>query len=198
MLDTIFPLLLAALPLMGSPGPANLSLAAAGSAFGMGKSLKFQLGVIAGTASVLVLVAAGVGAVILALPGAAPILALAATCYILYLAYRIATAPILSEPSPSQAPPSAAGGYFLAVANPKAYTALGSLAAGHRVVTASAALDAVAKIGILSLVIVLVTTIWLLLGTSFATLLRRPRIGRAANIVFACLLVLSVAAALAH
>jgi threonine/homoserine/homoserine lactone efflux protein len=196
MLDTILPLLLAALPLMGSPGPANLSLAAAGSAFGLARSLRFQLGIIAGTASVLVMVAAGVGAVVLAVPGAAPILAFVAACYILYLAYKIATAPVLGEPSPSETPPAAAGGYLVAVANPKAFTALGSLTAGHQVVAASPVLDSAAKIGILSLVIVLVTTIWLLLGASFARLLRRPRIGRAANVTFAVLLVFSVAAAI--
>jgi threonine/homoserine/homoserine lactone efflux protein len=38
-------LLLAAFPLMGSPGPATLSLAATGSAFGLSRSLPYLAGI---------------------------------------------------------------------------------------------------------------------------------------------------------
>ena len=60
------------------------------------------------------------------------------------------------------------------------------------------ATDAALKIAVLFGVIVIVNSAWLILGASFSKLLRHPKVGRAANIVFAMLLVLSVAAAVFH
>ncbi len=189
-------LLLAAFPLMGSPGPATLSLAAAGSAFGFAPSLRYLAGIVLGTSAVLLMIATGAAAIVLALPGATPIITAAAACYILYLAYRIATAPALSGPASDRPPPSLAGGLLLAIANPKAFAAIGAVYVGIAVVPGEALFDAAVKIAALFVVIVVVNTTWLLLGASFARLLRHPRIGRAANISFAALLILSVAAAL--
>lgn len=198
MIEGIVLLLLAAFPLMGSPGPATLSLAATGSAFGFAPSLRYLAGIVAGTTGVLLMIATGVGAVVLALPGAAPIITFAAACYILYLAYRIATAPVLAGPAPDRAAPSFGGGLLLAIANPKAFAAIGAVYVGIAVAPGRAGLDAALKIAALFGVILIVNTAWLGLGASFATLLRRPRIGRAANITFAVLLVLSVAVAFIH
>jgi hypothetical protein len=61
-------LLLTALAIMGSPGPVTISLTAAGSAYGMRRSLGYLLGSIVGTAIVLVAVATGITAT---LPGGA-------------------------------------------------------------------------------------------------------------------------------
>ena len=61
-------LVLAALPLMGSPGPATLSLAALGAAFGARASVNYLLGIILGTTGVLLLIAAGITGLILAEP----------------------------------------------------------------------------------------------------------------------------------
>ncbi len=198
MAENTLLLLLAAFPLMGSPGPATLSLAATGSAFGLSRSLPYLTGIIAGTTGVLLMIAAGVGAVVLAVPGLAPIIVVLAACYILYLAYRIATAPVLGDASRDRPAPAMTGGLLLAIANPKAFAAIGAVYAGIVVVPGNALADAMWKIGALFAVILVVNTAWLILGASFSTLLRRPRIGRAANIGFAVLLVLSVAAAVLH
>ncbi len=198
MLENTPLLLLAALPLMGSPGPATLSLAAAGSAFGLPRSLSYLVGIIAGTFGVLLMIAAGVGTIVLAVPGLKPIITVAAGVYILYLAYRIATAPTLAEASGDRPPPALPGGFLLAIANPKAFAAIGAVYAGIEVVPQNPATDAALKIAVLFGVIVVVNTAWLILGASFSKLLRHPKVGRAANIVFAILLVLSVAAAAFH
>jgi len=184
-------LLLAAFPLMGSPGPATLSLAATASVFGIGRSLRYLAGIILGTSAVLLTIATGITGILFAIPGVLPALTAAALCYILYLAYKIATAPILSRDSSNETPPSTIGGLLLAIANPKACAAIGAVYASVAIVPDHPGLDAAAKLAALFGVIVIVNSSWLVLGAFLARLLRHPRTGRAINLLFALLLVLS-------
>ncbi|MDA4844136.1 LysE family translocator [Hoeflea poritis] len=188
-------LLLAAIPLMGSPGPATLSLAATGAAFGTRRGLPYLYGIVAGTTLVLFLIATGVTGLLLASPVLVHLITAAAAIYILYLAYRIATAPVISEQGMTGKPPGFRGGLALAVANPKAFAAIGAVYSGYGLVPAEPVLDAIAKLVALTLVIVLVNTTWLALGSAFSAALKNPRAGRAINVTFALLLVFSVASA---
>lgn len=70
-------LVLAALVIMGSPGPATISVTAVGAAFGLRHSLGYALGIILGTIAVLLVVATGVVAVLTVTPKLAPLLAFA-------------------------------------------------------------------------------------------------------------------------
>src|SRR2546423_10280227 len=56
---SVGPLLLISLAIMGSPGPATISLMAAGSAYGVRRSLSYLIGIIVGTTIVLLAVPAG-------------------------------------------------------------------------------------------------------------------------------------------
>ena len=94
---SIPPLLLISLAVMGSPGPATISLVAVGSVFGVRHSLKYLIGIIVGTTVVLVAVATGITAALVALPAIGSVLLGISAAYILWLAYHIATAPLLSE-----------------------------------------------------------------------------------------------------
>ncbi len=193
-IEPLLLLLLAALPLMGSPGPATMSLAATGAAFGARRGLPYLAGIIAGTTLALLLVASGVTGMILAVPGAAPVLIAAAAVYILYLAYQIATAPPLAAAGPDAKRPSLWGGLLLAVANPKAYAAIGAVYSSAGRVAERAALDAALKIAALAGVIVAVNAAWILFGATLGGLLRNPKSARIINVSFAVLLVASVAA----
>jgi len=185
-------LLLAAFPLMGSPGPATVSLAATASVFGIRRSLRYLTGIILGTSAVLLMIATGITGILFAAPSVLPALSVAALCYILYLAYKIATAPILTQDVASETAPSAIGGLLLAIANPKAFAAIGAVYASVVIVPDQPGLDASVKVAALFGVIVIVNSSWLALGAVLARLLRRPRSGRAINLLFALLLVLSV------
>ncbi|RCK34205.1 amino acid efflux protein [Thalassospira xiamenensis] len=204
MIENLLLLWLAALPLMGSPGPATISLAASGSAFGIRPSLGYLGGIITGTIAVLLLVATGIATALLAHPIAGQILTAIAAIYILYLAWKIATAPIRSahqpettpEPTPEAKAPDFRGGVMLAIANPKAFAAIGAVYAAHTIATHSLWLDNALKITALALVIVLVNSLWLVFGAGFARLLSDPRFGRLINILFAVLLIASLAMAL--
>jgi threonine/homoserine/homoserine lactone efflux protein len=195
-LQALAALLLAALPLMGSPGPATTSLAAAGAAFGLRRSLPYLAGVILGTMATLLLIASGVTGAVLAVPGAAPILIAAGAAYILYLAWRIATAPPLAAGARDGPRPALAGGLLLGIANPKAYAAIGAVYASAAPLAARPALDAALKIAVLAAVIVAVNATWTAFGAALAGVLSRPRSARIVNVAFALLLVASLAASL--
>ena len=187
---------LAALPLMGSPGPATLGSAAVGAAYGARRGLPYVLGIMAGTASVLVLIATGVTALLLTEPTLKAVITAAAAVYILYLAWRIATAPPLKREIQATKAPAFPGGYLLAVANPKAFAALGAVVSGNTVLPGDPTLDAVMKVAALSPIIVLANGIWLVFGAVIATRLHDPVKARIVNVGFAVLLVASVGLAL--
>jgi threonine/homoserine/homoserine lactone efflux protein len=112
-------LVLASAVVMGSPGPATISVTAVGAAFGLRHSLGYAWGIILGTIAVLLVVATGVMAVLASMPKLAPLLAVASAAYILYLAFRIATAPPLAARAAEASRPTWLAGFLLAVANPR-------------------------------------------------------------------------------
>lgn len=176
---------------MGSPGPATISVTAIGAAFGLRNSLHYTSGIILGTVAVLLVVATGIKAILTSMPGVAPVLAVASAAYILYLAYRIATAPPLAARDSSAVLPTFLGGFLLAVANPKAYLAIAAVLAG----SATAALGIPARLAVLTLMIVAIHVLWLLAGAAFARTLRQPLTSRIINLAFAATLVLTTALA---
>lgn len=196
MAQNLVLLLVAAILLMGSPGPATISLTATGAAFGAPKGWPYLIGIILGTTGVLVLVAAGVTGVVLAVPMLSTAIVFAAAAYILYLAFRIATAPPLAQSDPEARAPSLAGGFALGISNPKAFAAIGAVYSGHVIVPGDLLIDTIVKVGALTMVIVAVNTAWLYFGSAVAGLLRDPRASRITNITLAVLLVASVALAL--
>lgn len=198
MADNLFLLWMAAFPLMGSPGPATMSLAAIGAAFGTRRGLFYLFGIMAGTFGVLVLIATGVTGLILAQPILVTAITALAAAYILYLAYRIATAPVIAKDIASAKSPSFQSGFILAIANPKAFAAIGAVYSGNTLLPGDLMLDAAAKIGALSVVIISVNSAWLVFGSAFSSVLTNPRTARVANVTFAMMLVGSVLLALLH
>lgn len=182
-------LIVASLIVMGSPGPSTISVTAVGAAFGLRRSLFYLSGLVAGTIAVLLAVATGLVALLLAVPRLAPVLLAASGAYILYLAYRIATAPPLSKPDGAMAAPSFAGGVLLAVANPKAYVAIAAVFAGSP-------LDGVPKVAVLGVMIVLIHLVWWLAGAAFARVFHDPVWSRRVNLTFAVALVTTTAYAI--
>jgi threonine/homoserine/homoserine lactone efflux protein len=188
----MWPLVLTALAIMGSPGPATISLTAAGSAHGVRRSAGYLGGIVVGTWLVLAAVATGITAALLAVPGLRPALLVVSAAYILWLAWHLATAPPLSAETDGAAAPSAAGGVVLGVANPKAWVAIAAVFASSHLSDRAGA-DALLKSSVLVVLIVLINAVWLLAGASFAPLLRDPRRSRIANVTLAVALVCATA-----
>jgi threonine/homoserine/homoserine lactone efflux protein len=190
--DALGTLIVTSLAIMGTPGPATISLTAAGSAYGVRRSLTYLAGIIAGTIVVLLAVATGITAALLAVPAVRPVLIAAGAGYIVWLAYHIATAPPLAAQGEGSAAPGLAGGALLGVANPKAWVAIAAVFASARL-AGGAAVDAAAKTAILTVMIVVINSTWLAAGASLAPLLRDPGRARSINAALAAMLVVAAA-----
>jgi len=187
----LLPFLLAALALTASPGPANVSLAAMGAAFGARRSLAYQAGSVAGMVVIMAVTASGLAALLLALPGVREAAVVAGLAYILWLAWRIATAPPRSAVAVPVQPPTALGGLVMQLANPKAYAAVAALFSGFVLIEGDPLADAFWKSLVLLGPILFATTLWVHLGALLARLAKRPRLQRWINGSFAVLLVAS-------
>jgi threonine/homoserine/homoserine lactone efflux protein len=188
--------ILAGLALAGSPGPATLSLAATGAAFGARRGLGYMTGINLGMVAVMGITATGMVSVLLALPGATPIVLALSAGYFAYLAFRIATAPPLAQAGQQDRQPSFAGGIFLSLINPKGYAAMAALFSSFVLIRERLALDVAAKIFVLAVIIAAVNIAWLVAGAALTRFFKDPRMNRIINVSFAVLLIASVGVAL--
>jgi threonine/homoserine/homoserine lactone efflux protein len=160
-----------------TPGPNNMLLTTSGANFGFVRSLWLMIGIMLGMQSILLLVAFGVGSLILLYPSLHLILKILGSLYLLWLAWKIATSAyekLETDIAPAR-PIRFYQGWLLQFLNPKAWLmALGAVAsfslAGaeyhHSVVAIS--------IGLM-LVNLVSGIIWLGFGTVIGQLLRSRR-----------------------
>ena len=195
-MDELIGFAIASVALTGSPGPATLSIAAAGAAYGPRGGLIYMSGVVSGLVFVIAVIAAGVEGLVAAIPGAASVLTGLAAAYILYLAWRIATAPPLGAQARSGRRSGYAGGVLLSLVNPKGYAAIAALFSGFVLVDDNSRLDVAFKVAVVLAVIIAVDLVWLSIGAAITRLFREPRANRVINVAFAGLLIVSVAAEL--
>lgn len=184
-----------AVSMSGTPGPNNTMVAASGANFGFARTLPHLLGVAIGFPLMLVVVALGAGGVLRAAPGLQEALKWVGVAYLLYLAFKIATA------QPGTPDPGTAAGRpltFLQAAlfqwvNPKAWMiALGAIAAYTG--AGGASLVQTAALAIIFLIATLpCLAFWTMTGVGAARLLRTRRQLRAFNLVMASLLIASLA-----
>ena len=76
-----------------TPGPNNLMLMASGANFGVRRTLPHMLGVALGFVFMAVLVGAGLAQAFAAVPQLYTVLKVVSVAYLLFLAWKIATAP---------------------------------------------------------------------------------------------------------
>lgn len=195
-MDALLPFVLGALALFGTPGPAIVSLAATGAAFGPRAGLPYLAGIIAGTLIDAVLVLTGLWGLLLFWPFLRSVLIGATIVFIAYLAYRIANAPPLSAERRDGPAPRWWAGVMLALANPKAYAAIAALFSTTLLVPGSTLADGAMKVLVLALCLIVTDSVWLVAGGLLGRVLSRPAISRPFNLAMASLLVASVAWAL--
>ncbi|MBS0848292.1 LysE family translocator [Citrobacter sp. JGM124] len=160
-----------------TPGPNNTLLTAAGANFGFIRSLPLMLGIMLGMQFILILVAFGVGSLLLLYPALHLILKIAGSAYLLWLSWKIATAKYerLDTNATTTAPIPFWQGGLLQVINPKAWImALGAVASFS--VVGSAYLHSVAMISLgIASVNIVSGIIWLLFGSFIGLFLRSHR-----------------------
>ena len=174
-----------------TPGPNNLMVAAAAANHGITETVPHILGITVGFTLMLAIVAGGLGGVVDAVPFLHPVLQWGGAAWLLYLAWKIATAP---PPSEQRSRPPL--GFFGAAAfqwvNPKAWMIALSAASEFVVPGRPLLLEAGRIAGIFAMVAIPCILPWAMLGSGTARILNAPHRLQAFNIVMAVLLVASI------
>lgn len=179
-----------------TPGPNNLMLMASGANFGVRRTVPHMLGVALGFAFMTVLVGAGLAQLFVAVPQLHAALKAASVAYLLYLSWKIATAPPPGEAARARRPMT-----FLAAAsfqwvNPKAWAMALTAISVYAPSRTSAGVAVVAIVfGVVNLPSV---GTWAVLGQGMRRVLTNPARMRAFNVLMAVLLVLSLYPVLLH
>lgn len=188
--------LTAAVGLLGSPGPAIAALIAVGRARGLIGGLPYFFGLQLGLATAAGTTAAGLFSLVAAFPSALRVMTIAATVYLIYLAYKIALSPVGEPAQASNGAQSSPGaGFLLGLTNPKAYLAFASLLASYTLIKGSAQQDSFAKWLLLVAVMIVVDIVWLCVGVFLRRLILSPNGERVLNVTLG--LTVLVAAGLA-
>jgi threonine/homoserine/homoserine lactone efflux protein len=174
-----------------TPGPNNLMLMTSGVKYGFGRTLPHLVGVILGFGLMIAVV--GLGVLFERFPQILPIMRVAGSLYMVWLALKIALAKPISKAEPGGRPIGLLAAAGFQWVNPKAWAmALGALAAYAGVVDSYA--GGVLLIAALCAAIAVPCCIaWTLFGASLSRTLKNPRIARSFNWTMAALLITSIA-----
>jgi len=181
--------IVSATALLGSPGPGIASLLAVGRTAGLVKGLTYYLGMQAGLAIAAGFCAVGLFSLLDLIPDALDVMAAMAAAYLLYLAYRIASAPVGVAITDGRFTSSFSAGLLLGLANPKAFIAFVSLFASQTIMTGDQRADATVKWLLVIVIMVVVDFIWLSVGTVLRRVSMRPGTERALNLTLGALIV---------
>jgi threonine/homoserine/homoserine lactone efflux protein len=178
-----------------TPGPSNVLLTATGLQVGLLRGLPCLFGVGAGMGSMMFLAAYGFGAVVTGHPQAMQVVRWLGAVFLLWLAWKIASAP--PGDGGSTAPPRPAG--FLGAAalqwvNPKAWLVAAGAVAAYLPGEAESALLRAAVFALVFVSAALPSSlVWLVFGVAAQRVLREPRRRRVFNIAMGLALAASVA-----
>lgn len=187
--EAYFSLVVVAFLLLGSPGPGPLAIAATGAVFGVRQGVRFLLGLVLGFAVVLCLQGLGLATLLSNYPEWARGLQLFGLLYIMYMAYKIATAPIADESDQPTSPPGLLDGVVLNASNPKAHAAVLAIHSQFLLPHESTSW-AYFMTGLVCFVVVLVVD--LLLGKVIRPVMHQPSTGRLVRWLFALLMLAAV------
>ena len=178
---------IAAIALLASPGPATLALAASGAAYGLKNSFSFYLGITSGSAIALAAVSGGLYLVIRNSATLTTLLMALSLIYLLYICYRVATAPPVRD-DPSDLSPGFVAGLLLGSTNIKAYAVFAALLASVPI-----GMDARWEQWLKALICLLTCVVfdgcWLYAGSRLRRLFINPTSSRVLNISFAILII---------
>lgn len=183
-----------ALAMSATPGPNNAMLAASGASFGFRRSVPHMLGVSLGFPVLIITAALGLTEFLRRTPWLEQALHWIAALYMVWLAWKIATArPVVAAEATRGRPLTFMQAALFQWINPKGWVAaLGAIVA---YATASGT-GLMVQAGVIATVFLLVsfpvTALWTAVGVGVAQFLRDPRALRAFNIVMAVLLVASL------
>jgi threonine/homoserine/homoserine lactone efflux protein len=181
-LDLAAALVVFALVTLFTPGPNNVMLMASGLNFGFARTRGHMLGVALGFAFMVLLVGLGLGAVFETWPALYAVIKYAGAAYLLYLAWRIATAGPVGRGETRGRPLNFLEAVAFQWVNPKAWV----MSVGATTAYAAVALfpwNMLFISGVFALLGLVSSAVWIVFGTGLRALLAAPWAVRAFNIV---------------
>lgn len=191
-LDLIIPVTIFGLSAVSTPGPNNIMLTASGVNFGFRRTVPHILGIAIGFAVMNLAVGVGLGGVFEAYPTVHMVLKYVCAVYLMYLAFRIATAGEAKTGKARAKPFTFLQAAAFQWVNPKAWAIVVSAVATFTSVGG----DLFAEVLLMSVIFLIVTfpsaSSWTFFGTVIARYLHNPARLRAFNLTMAALLMLSL------
>lgn len=173
-----------------TPGPNNLMLMASGANFGFRRTLPHMLGIVGGVSAMAFLVGAGLMALFDILPALNLVLEVVSVSYLLWLAFKIATAAPVEERDPDGRPMTLFQAATFQWVNPKAWAMC--LSAITLYAPDRSLLSVAIVAGAFALVSFPAISVWAWLGTVVRQWLSNATRLRVFNITMATLLVASL------
>ena len=175
-----------------TPGPNNILLWASGATFGLRRTVPHVLGTAVGLGAMALAAAAGIAALLAALPVLGVAMRVAGSAYLLFLAWQIARSETLAAGEASR-PLSIPEAAAFQVVNPKAWIfALGAVTT-FRPPELSEVVGSLAIAAVMMAVILPAAGLWAAFGDALGSLLHRERTRRVVNLVLAALVVATIA-----
>jgi threonine/homoserine/homoserine lactone efflux protein len=188
--EVVLSLALFCMSIMFQPGPNNALLMAQGLNFGFRRTLPSVVGVAVGFFSILVCCIFGLAALFTALPAMHTVLKALSILYLLYVAWRIATAtPRFSNEG--GAPLSVTEGFVTLIISPQAWVFATSFVTAY-LVPSRLMESAVLLLGVCVPMRFLGGSTWALFGQGLRPILKSERRVRTFNIAMASILVISL------
>ena len=179
-----------------TPGPNNVMLMSSGVNFGIARTMRHVIGINIGFPLMLIAVGLGAGVVFHRYPSLHDVLQVVGAVYMLYLAYRIATASTVDFNAKTAAPLGVMSAALFQWVNPKAWVMAVGAVLTYASVSGSYALD----VFVIALLFCVFgspcSLVWVFFGTFLRRYLARPRALRAFNVAMSVVLVVSLVPAL--
>jgi len=192
MMDNLLPLALFVIAGSFTPGPNNVMVTASGQAFGFARSIPHMAGVTVGFAVLLVAFGLGLGQIFALYPTLHNVLRVVGVVYLLYLAWRIATAGDPAAAKGNPRPLTFVEAALFQWVNVKGLVVSASVVTAYTTGGEALAVELALIVAIFAIATTGSVVVYCLFGVAINRLLRSDRARRLFNYTMAALVVLSV------
>ncbi|MEQ9813665.1 MAG: LysE family translocator [Azospirillaceae bacterium] len=172
-----------------TPGPNNLMLMASGANFGFRRTLPHLFGVAFGFMAMLLALGVGLGAAFEAVPELLDVMRWLGIAYLVYLAWRIASASGTLDGRADGRPMTFPEAALFQWLNPKAWAMILALLGAYSLEGMAPAAQLAVMVGVFLVFGMPCNWLWAGFGVAIGRLLNQPAYRRAFNVVMALLLV---------
>jgi len=179
--------------LLGSPGPATLGIAATSATFGVKQSIPFLIGILLGLTAALAGAVFGIAVLFTTWPETRLTVQIVGALYISFIAFKIATAPILqSTAEAAKNIPGLLDGFILNLLNVKAYAVFFAIFSQFLLPFTDERIGYLMTAAVCFIVATVVDIGWLFLGGVLKSAFEKPTSARRVRFTFATLMVVAV------